>query len=73
MYKLTAEERQARGIVSLPTTLSEALDEMEKDSLVRKVLGDNITDNYLAAKRLEWDRYRQSVSQWEFDEYLRKF
>lgn len=73
MYKLSKEEREDRGIVSLPASLSEALDEMEKDSLVRHVLGDHITENYIAAKRLEWDRYRMSISKWEFDEYLRKF
>jgi glutamine synthetase len=73
MYKLTAADRQAMSIVSLPTSLAEALDEMEKDSLVRTVLGDHITDNYLSAKRQEWDEYRMAVSQWEIDQYLRKY
>lgn len=73
IYKLSAAERQARGIGSLPSSLAEALDEMEKDSLVCKVLGEHITSRYLAAKRQEWDEFRTAVSQWEIDAYLRKF
>lgn len=73
IYKLSAQEQSAKGIVNLPKSLSEALDELEKSSLVRQVIGDHITTNYLSAKRLEWDRFRTAISQWEVDEYLRKF
>lgn len=73
IYLLAPAERAAKGIGSLPASLAEALDEMEKDDLVCAVLGSHITGRYLAAKRLEWDEYRMAVSQWEIDQYLRKF
>ena len=73
IYKLSAAERREKGIDSLPVNLSDALDELERDSLVNQVLGGHIVNRYLAAKRQEWDDYRMSISQWEIDEYLRKY
>ncbi len=73
IYNLTESERVAKGIASLPKSLGEALDEMEKDSLVHQVLGEHITENYLLAKRQEIGRYSQSITKWELDEYLKKY
>jgi glutamine synthetase len=73
IYQLSAAERAAKGIGSLPADLAEALDEMEKDSLTLAVLGPHIAKKYVSAKRQEWDSYRCAISQWEIDEYLRKF
>jgi glutamine synthetase len=73
IYQLSEAERRVRNIGTLPADLKEALDEMEKDSLISQVLGEHIMQKYLAAKRQEWDSYRTSISQWEIDEYLRKF
>lgn len=71
IYKLSAEERDSRGIGSLPANLAEAVDEMEKDPLIMSVLGSHIAEKYIEAKRLEWDSYRIDVSGWEIDRYLR--
>jgi hypothetical protein len=35
--------------------LSKALDELEKNDLMRDTLGDHIFDHFVAAKRTEWD------------------
>ena len=40
LYHLTAEERRERGIVSLPETLGEAIDELAGSELMRQALGD---------------------------------
>ena len=40
---------------------------------MRKVLGDHISNKYLAAKRQEWQDYNRQVSAWEMKEYLYKF
>ncbi|MBM4037587.1 MAG: glutamine synthetase [Planctomycetes bacterium] len=70
VYHLTAEERRDLGIGELPGSLFEALQCAERSDLVREALGDHIFESFLANKRLEWDRYRTHVSQFELDAYL---
>jgi glutamine synthetase len=70
LYHLTAEERRERGIVSLPETLGEAIDEFSRSELMRRAFGDHIFDNYVKLKRTEWDDYRVQLTQWELDRYL---
>jgi glutamine synthetase len=70
LYHLTAEERKARGIVALPETLGEAIDEFAGSDLMRRAFGDHIFDNYVKLKRREWDEYRIQLTQWELDKYL---
>jgi glutamine synthetase len=70
LYHLTPKEREERGIVSLPETLGEAIDELAHSRLMQKALGAHIFDNYLNLKRKEWDEYRVQLTTWEFDRYL---
>jgi len=43
---------------------------VEKSELVRKTLGDHIFNKFVANKKIEWDRYRIHVSQYEIEKYL---
>src|SRR5690349_10611002 len=70
LYHLSADERRERGIVSLPETLGEAIDEFAASDLMRRAFGDHIFDNYVKLKRQEWDEYRVQLTQWELDRYL---
>ncbi len=70
LYHLTPEERREQGIVSLPETLGEAIDELAGSELLRKALGEHIFPRYIEIKRREWDEYRVQLSQWEMDKYL---
>jgi glutamine synthetase len=70
LYHLTPEQRSERGIVSLPETLGEAIDEFAKSELMRRAFGDHIFDSYVKLKRQEWDDYRVQLTQWELDRYL---
>jgi glutamine synthetase len=70
LYHLTSEERRERGIVSLPETLGEAIDEFAASDLMRRAFGDHIFDSYVKLKRKEWDEYRVQLTQWELDRYL---
>ncbi|MGA9139168.1 MAG: type I glutamate--ammonia ligase [Methanocella sp.] len=70
IYHLTEEERKHYGIRNLPSNLSEALDELEADDVIKSALGEHIYDRFMTAKRIEWDEYRQQVHQWELDQYL---
>ena len=58
------------SIASLPGTLEEALDELEKDKVVREALGDHVYEAFMRAKRAEWDEYRIQVTDWELNRYL---
>jgi glutamine synthetase len=70
LYHLTAEQRNERGIVGLPETLGEAIDELSRSELGRKALGPHIFDRYVELKRKEWDDYRVQLTQWELERYL---
>jgi glutamine synthetase len=70
LYHLTPEQRREQGIVSLPETLGEAIDELAGSELMRKALGEHIFPRYIEIKRREWDEYRVQLSQWEMDKYL---
>jgi glutamine synthetase len=70
LYHLTAEQRRERGIVSLPETLGEAIDELSQSELARKALGKHIFDRYVEIKRKEWDEYRVQLTKWEMERYL---
>lgn len=72
-YELTSEELAAKKIGELPASLAEALDEMEKDVMLHKVLGEHVMEMYVAAKRKEWEDYRKVITKWEIDQYLRLY
>ena len=73
IYHLSEEESAELNIGRLPHNLSLALDELEKDSVLRTALGDHITDAFLAEKRAEWSEYQAQVHQWELDKYMESF
>src|ERR671924_296442 len=70
LYHLTPEQRRERGIVSLPETLGEAINELARSELARTALGPHIFDRYVELKRKEWDEYRVQLSEWELERYL---
>ena len=43
---------------------------MEGSELIRRALGDHVTDWFLRNKRKEWDRYQRHVSRFELETYL---
>jgi glutamine synthetase len=73
IYTMSHRERRHLRIDELPRDLSEALDELEKSTLMREALGDHTFDHFLAAKRAEWDSYIRHVSTWEVDRYLNTY
>lgn len=70
VYKMSAEERERRGIKLLPGSLSEAIQLTEKSKLVREALGDHVFDHFIENKKLEWDRYRVQITSYEIEKYL---
>ena len=70
LYHFTDEDLKRRNVPVLPATLGEAVDEMEKDPIIRQALGDHVFDRLVEAQRAEWGEFRRHVSQWERDRYL---
>jgi glutamine synthetase len=73
MYETTLEEMKAQHLRVIPQSLSEALDEFEKDDVVQSALGPALAAEFLRVKRQEWVRYHSTVSRWETDQYLTLF
>jgi len=70
VFEMTAEERNQRGIGSLPGDLSEAIGLTENSQLVRKTLGDHVFDSFVKNKKIEWDLYRTQITEYELKRYL---
>ena len=70
LYEISDDELERRGIYSLPSTLSEAIDALEKDDIIKESLGQEYADYFIDVKREEWRNYHLSISQWESDNYL---
>ncbi len=70
VYEMTEEERQERGIGTLPGSLQEAIMLTEKSELVRKALGDHVFKAFIKNKKIEWDLYRTQVTDFELKRYL---
>ena len=73
IYQLTNRERKRQKIESLPGSLAEAIDVMERSLVVKAALGDHIYNEFLTSKYKEWDEFRIDVSKWELDKYLDRF
>jgi len=70
VYEMSQEEREKKGIGSLPMDLSEAVSLTENSQLVRKALGDHVFDSFIKNKKIEWDQYRIQVAEYELKRYL---
>ena len=73
IYKLSEKERKRLKIESLPGSLKEALDYMQRSLIAKTALGPHIVEEFVTAKEIEWDNFRTYVSQWEIDKYLAKY
>jgi len=70
IFEMDEKARAEAGITSLPGSLYEALQIVQKSELVRETLGEHIFEKFVENKKVEWDRFRIHVSQYEIDRYL---
>ena len=73
LYSMAPEEIKASGAQRLPRNLLEAIEILRDDTLAREVLGEAMLNSYLLYKTDEWERYHQTVTDWEVQEYLRLY
>jgi glutamine synthetase len=67
------DEREARGIVRLPTTQAEALDALEADEVLIAALGPVLSESYLAVRRSEWAVYSAGDQAFEQQGHFSKY
>ena len=74
LYQASTGESRPSGLSTLPATLAEALDEFERDAVLRSAFGrgrdEDVVDWIVRIKRDEWHRYHEQVTDWEIREYL---
>ena len=70
IYEMDDSTRAASGIQALPSSLEEALREMEADPVIMDVLGGHVASHYIHGKMKEWNEDCIRVSNWELEKYL---
>jgi glutamine synthetase len=70
VYEMTEEQRQKRGISTLPPSLVEAIMLAEKSEIVRKALGEHVFNAFIQNKKIEWNQYKAQVTEYELKKYL---
>jgi glutamine synthetase len=73
LYEWSPEKLKRAGIGLLPQSLKEALDEFEKDKVLRAAIGEDLSQEFLTLKRMEWVEYSRHVSEWERERYVEFF
>ncbi|BAA29433.1 type I glutamate--ammonia ligase [Pyrococcus horikoshii] len=81
VYEMDEKRREEIGIDMLPENLGEALDELERDKVVKEALGGAYR-NFVGYKRKEWEEYldyleaknlpkdTKNVTEWELERYF---
>jgi len=70
IFLMSEEKKTSLKIDTLPNSLENAVKELVGSELARETLGDHIFDKLIENKKIEWDRYRMHVSQFELEKYL---
>lgn len=70
IYDLSIDERKAKGIKELPGALDEALEELDRDDVLRSALGIDVYSAFRRAKLEEWEEFRIQVTDWEVKNLL---
>jgi len=73
IFEMSAREKRRLKIDVLPANLSEALDCLEKDDVLKNALGEHVYEHFAQAKRSEWETYISRVHPWEIEMYLKAY
>jgi len=70
IFEMDYKMREKAGIDTLPDNLYEAVKNLENSPLMKEVLGEHVFTKFIENKKIEWDRYRTFVTNYEIDNYL---
>ena len=61
-----------KKLASLPQSLSDAAERLNRSKLARKTMGDDVVDFYVHTARLEVQAYNEAVTDWELKRYFER-
>jgi glutamine synthetase len=70
VYHFDDKKMEKLYIRTLPASLSEATEELNRSSLIREALGSYIFEKLIEIQRRQWEAYRIQVTPWEIKRYL---
>ena len=70
VLELSDAERAKRGITLLPGSLGEAIASAEGSKLLRRALGDHVFHSFLQNKKIEYNRFRRALTDYELKTYF---
>ena len=70
VFAMSAEERESRNIKTLPASLGAAIAVAEDSDLLREALGEYTLNSFIRNKKIEWEEYRATVTDYEVSRYL---
>ena len=70
IYHMTKKERKRAKIDSLPASLEEAMELLEKNEIIKDALGEHIYNEFVSTKEKECDTFRTYVTPLEVEMYL---
>ena len=77
LYTMSAQDREAAGIDTLPANLLDATRELEVNEPLRKAFGTtrggDYVDYFIECKRREVQSAHEQITQWELDRYLQLY
>ncbi len=72
LYDFSDVELREKGIGTLPQSLKEAIDALDRDDVIKSALGE-LAAEFISLKNMEWVEYMRHVSEWEVQRYLEFF
>jgi glutamine synthetase len=70
VLEMSQAERVRRGIAMLPGSLGEAIALAEGSKLLRRALGEHVFQSFLTNKKIEYDTFRKTLTDYELRTYL---
>ncbi len=70
VYGFSNEKLLEMKIATLPTSIGEAVEELENDEVLSATLSKDLTSHFVQAKMQEWREFLMQVTPWEVDRYL---
>ncbi|RMF85530.1 MAG: glutamine synthetase [Nitrospinota bacterium] len=70
---LSEAERVQRGVKRFPTTLEEAVDNLERDEVLCEAMGEVLAREYIAVKRADWADFEEQGEAFEIEHHFYRY
>jgi len=71
LYDLSPADRTKYKVQRLPRNLDEAIGGFAADPVAKRAFGETMHRLYVQHKQNEWDRFHETITEWEQREYIR--